>query len=147
MAKLSKAQFAELTQFIFDGFSTPEIAFYFDLSLSTVKRIKEGVEEPNIRKAVLKMKAHYISQLRDTTGKNFARIAWFLERRYPKEFARPEVQLSMSEHLTTNNTLIVSAEVAEAILKRSKAITTEIDTLLDAKRPPASEASEPSDAA
>jgi len=133
----------KLAQFFFDGFSLNDIAFYFDVSVPFIRQIQAGDEIPSIRRATLDMKMNYIAMIRDGSQRHWSRIAWFLERRWPKEFARPEVQLSMSESITTNNTLVVSAEVAEALLKRSKAVTTEIDSLLDAKRPPASEASEP----
>jgi hypothetical protein len=133
--KWSKPELEKLAEFLFDGFNISDIAFYFDCSRELIRKIRDGEAIPEIRKAVIDRKAFYIAEIRDSENKRFARIAWFLERRWPKEFARPEVQLSLSEQHTTNNTLVVSAEVAEALLKRSKAINTEIDALLEAKRP------------
>jgi hypothetical protein len=131
----TEPQLRQLAQFFFDGFSNQDIAFYFDLSPTFIKDVRDGTRLPRIKKAVMEMKTRYIAMIRDGQSKGWARIAWFLERRWPKEFARPEVQLSLSESHTTNNTLVVSAEVAEALLKRSKAINQEVDALLQAKRP------------
>jgi hypothetical protein len=134
-AKLTPALLKSIEQFLFDGFDNDDIAFYHALDVKTVDHIRKGQNFPAIRRGVLAQKARYIALIRDGKGKGWARIAWFLERRYPREFARPDIQLSLAPTSITNNTLVVTAEVADAIISRSKRMTREVDTLLRQKRP------------
>jgi hypothetical protein len=56
--------------------------------------------------------------------------AWRLERSHPESFARPEVQLGVQVNQTTNNNvLVITAEVAEGLQKRAKAIETELEAV------------------
>lgn len=58
-------------------------------------------------------------------------IAWRLERSMPESFARPEIQLNQqfnSSQTTTNNVLVITAEVAEGLSRRVKAIDADIET-------------------
>jgi hypothetical protein len=133
--KLTPDVLKSIGQFFFDGFSDEDTAFFHGLNPHTVSQIRRGTHYSAVRKAVLRQKQRYISLIRDGKGKGWARIAWFLERRYPKEFSRPEIQLSLAAGTITNNTLVVTAEVADAIISRSKRMTKEVDALLAAKRP------------
>ena len=56
---------------------------------------------------------------------------WALERSNPSEFGRPEIQLNaqFNSSTTTNNTLIITAEVAEKLQARTKVIEKEMDEL------------------
>jgi hypothetical protein len=59
--------------------------------------------------------------------------AWRLERGFPDSFARPEIQLGVQVNQTTNNNvLVITAEVAEGLQKRVKAIDAEVDELMKA---------------
>jgi hypothetical protein len=62
-------------------------------------------------------------------------IAWSLERTWPEEFARPEVQFQINNtyapSVTTNqNVVILAPEVAKALVDRSQILEAEVDKLL-----------------
>jgi hypothetical protein len=61
-------------------------------------------------------------------------IAWRLERSHPESFARPEIQLNQINNSQTNvnATLVITAEVAEGLQKRAKAMDKELDELTKA---------------
>jgi hypothetical protein len=64
------------------------------------------------------------------TPNSWQPLAWMLERSHPESFARPEVQLGVQVNQTTNNNvLVISAEQAEGLQKRVKAIDAEVDEL------------------
>lgn len=133
--KITRQVLLSIANYLFDGFSNDDIAFFHDLNVKTVDRIRHGLECPEVRKATLARKAIYIAKIRDGKSKGWARIAWFLERRYPKEFARPEIQLTLGAQHVTNNTLVVSAEQADDLIKRSTRLNKEIDSLIATQRP------------
>jgi hypothetical protein len=60
--------------------------------------------------------------------------AWRLERGFPDSFARPEIQLGVqvNNQTTVNNTLVVTAEVADELERRAAPINREIDELIRA---------------
>jgi hypothetical protein len=76
-----------------------------------------------------------IAQGTKNSAPNWQAIAWSLERSFPNEFARPEVQLGVqiNNQQTVNNTLVISVEDAERLEKRAKKQTAEIDALLEAR--------------
>jgi hypothetical protein len=116
---------------IFDGLTDEETALLAGISSKTITRIRQGDECPSIKVATLERKRHYIRLIRDSNegGNHWQRIAWFLERRYPKEFAKPEVQLQITDASTTNNTIVITAEQAQGLRSRSSAIESELATL------------------
>jgi hypothetical protein len=58
---------------------------------------------------------------RDTPN-SWQPLAWMLERSHPESFARPEVQLGVqiNNQTNVNNTLVITAEVAEKLERRNK---------------------------
>jgi hypothetical protein len=66
---------------------------------------------------------------------SWSALAWALERGFPSEFGRPEVQLNAQFNSTTttnHNNLTISVEQAEALTKRSRQIDAEIDKSTEA---------------
>jgi hypothetical protein len=62
-------------------------------------------------------------------------VAWQLERSFPSEFSRPEIQLGVQiNNQTVNQTLVVTAEVAGTISSRVKDVDAKIERLLKDKR-------------
>ena len=60
--------------------------------------------------------------------------AWMLERKYPGQLSKPEVQLSLSTGASvTNNTLVITAEQAQGLQIRNASI----DEALSKLSPPA----------
>ena len=119
----------------FDGLTDVETAALCDISQKTIQRARAGQFCPAIKKAEFGRKQFYIRKLRDGKRPDWPRIAWFLERRYPTEFSKPEVQLQINTtNQTVNNTLIVTAEVAHGISSRVKDVDAKIERLLKDKR-------------
>ena len=66
----------------------------------------------------------------------WTRIAWYLERMYPTQFCKPEVQLADHNNTlnqTVNNTLVVTAEVAGAMADRVRPIEARVEKLFKNK--------------
>lgn len=131
---------------IFDGLTDEETALLAGVSVKRIERMRAGDECPEIKKATIQRKRHYIALIRDGDDRTnrWQRIAWFLERRYPTEFSKPEVQLSLGNASVTNNTLVITAEAAQALQRRASTVDAEVEQLVKAKsKDYASDASEP----
>jgi hypothetical protein len=135
LVKLTPQLINAIAGMLFDGFSDDDIAFFHGLSTATISRLRLGTECQAVRRGVISRKQLMIAKIRDGRMKGWQRIAWFLERRYPKEFARADIQLTLGMGSITNNTLVVTAEVGAELAKRAKESNKEIDALLAAKRP------------
>lgn len=100
----------------------------------TIRRMRQGGFCPEIKKAEMERELKYRMKL--WTSKTLpAGICFMLERKYPTQFAKPEVQLQINTtNQTVNNTLIVTAEVAHGISSRVKDVDAKIERLLKDKR-------------
>lgn len=116
------------------GFTDEETATLAGIDQRTIRRYRAGESCPQIKKAEAARKAEYIRRITEGTRPDWARWAWFLERRFPLQFAKPEIQLSVNTQVT-NNSLIVSAEVAGEIVSRSKAVKAKVVELFKERRP------------
>jgi hypothetical protein len=126
----------QIADCFFDGLTDEETAALCDINQKTIQRARRGEFCPAIKKAEFGRKQFYIRKLRDGKRPDWPRIAWFLERRYPTEFAKPEVQLQINTtNQTVNNTLIITAEAAQGISTRVKEADIKIEKLLKDKRP------------
>ena len=137
--KLTPAVQKLMADCFFDGLTDEETAALCEVSRKTISRARAGQFCPAIKKAEFGRKQFYIRKLRDGKRADWPRIAWFLERRYPTEFSKPEVQLQITSNTlnqTVNNTLIVTAEVAHGINSRVKDVDAKIERLLKDKRGP-----------
>jgi hypothetical protein len=125
----------QIADCFFDGLTDAETAALCNISYKTIQRMRAGQYCPTIKKAEFGRKQFYIRKLRDGKRPDWPRIAWFLERRYPTEFAKPEIQLAINTtNQTVNNTLIITAEVAHGISSRVKEVDAKIERLLKDKR-------------
>ena len=89
-----------------------------------------------LKKAEAARKRHYIKELRDGKRHDWTRIAWWLERRYPLEFSRPEVAHVIRQSLVQNNTVnnfVISSELAEQLAQRSGKVDETIKRLFEGK--------------
>ena len=132
VTKFSTLQLLKIAKMLYNGFQDDELAFYFNCESQAIKAIRLGHQNPEVRRAVYEYKNKDIEKIKAGHGK-LSGLIWFLERRWPRQFARPDVQLSLSAGPTTNNTLVVSAEVAEALVSKSKQVNFEIDSLINQK--------------
>ena len=133
--KVTPAVIAQIAQNFLYGFSDEDTAELVGLDRKTIQRMRTGTLCPAIKKAEHARKAEYINRITEGTRPDWARWAWFLERRFPLQFSKPEIQLAVNTtNQTVNNTLIVTAEVAHGISSRVKEADTKIEKLLKDKR-------------
>ena len=125
----------QIAECFFDGLTDHETAVLCEVNERTIQRARAGQFCRAIKKAEFARKQFYVKKLRDGKRADWPRIAWFLERRYPTEFAKPEIQLAINTtNQTVNNTLVVVAEVAKEIHGRVKEADAKIERLLKDKR-------------
>lgn len=132
--KLTPAVQNQIAELFFLAFSDQQVADFIGVHERTIRRYRAGELCPAIKKAEIAREMPYRKRIWDGTG-NWCGIAWMLERKYPTQFAKPEIQLAVntSSHIT-HNTLIVTAEVAREIGDRAKAAEAKFDRLLKDKR-------------
>ena len=134
-SKFTPALQKTIADCFFDGLTDHETAILCEVNERTIRRARAGEFCPAIKRAEFSRKQFYIKKLRDGKRPDWPRIAWFLERRYPTEFSKPEIQLAINTtNQTVNNTLIVTAEVAHGISARVKDVDAKIERLLKDKR-------------
>jgi hypothetical protein len=98
----------------------------------TIRRMRAGEFCPEIKKSEIERELKY--RLKVWNSKYLpAGICWFLERKYPTQFAKPEVQLQINTGNVTNNTLIVTAEVAGQMGNRVKEADAKVSELFKRK--------------
>jgi hypothetical protein len=131
---ITKAVERKIAECFFDGLTDEETALLCDISAKTIQRARHGSFCPGIKKIELTRKRFYLEKIRDGDNRDWPRIAWWLERRWPNEFAKPEIQLAINTtNQTVNNTLVVTAEVAGPINSRVRDVDAKIERLLKDK--------------
>jgi hypothetical protein len=104
------------------------------ISAKSIQRMRRGELCPEIKTWEMQRELAY--RLKIWNAKGFWQgAAWFLERKYPTQFAKPEIQLQINNNnQTVNNTLVVTAEVAGTISSRVREVDAKIERLLKDKR-------------
>jgi hypothetical protein len=133
---LTPAVIKKVADCFFDGLSNEETALLCEIDERTIRRARAGGFCPEIKKAEVGRKLFYIRKLRDGKRQDWTRIAWWMERRWPQEFAKPEVLMQVSNNTLNqvNNTLIITAEVASTISKRRKEVESKVEKLYKDRR-------------
>jgi hypothetical protein len=119
-----------------NGLSDEEAALYTNISRKTISRMRAGEYCPAIKKATLDRRMFYVKKLRDGKRQDWTRIAWYLERLFPTQFCKPEVALAVTNNTlnqTTNQVLIIQAEVAGKINSRVRDSDSRVEKLLKAR--------------
>jgi hypothetical protein len=132
--KLTPSVQKEIAELFFLAFTDEQVALYVGINEKTIRRARLGEFCPAIKKAEIAREMKYRQKVWDGVG-NWCGVSWFLERKYPTQFAKPEIQLAINTtNQTVNNTLIVTAEVAHGISSRVKEADAKIERLLKDKR-------------
>jgi len=99
-------------------------------------RRKDPIFAKQVEEAAGKTALRLLKKIEANADENFSAAAWILERRFPGDFSRPEIQLQINNttNQTTNNMLVVSAEVADAIESRMKSAGAKIAQLFASRR-------------
>ena len=83
-----------------------------------------------IEKAAATTALRMLKKIEAHGEENFASLAWILERRFPESFSRPEIQLGIQvNNQVTNNTILITAEVAENLSRRNALINKDLDEI------------------
>lgn len=131
---LSPVLINRIARYLFNGFDDFEVSVLTGLGVNTIKELRGGKSDTRVKYQFLILKNAAIERVIKGRGK-LSGLMWFLERRWPRQYARADVQLTLASGTTTNNTLIVSAEVAESLVARSKTVIEDIDQLIRDKNP------------
>jgi hypothetical protein len=131
--KLTPKAIAQIAEAFLYGLSDQETALLADIDVRTIERARRGTFCREIKRAEIARKQLYIRRITEGKRPDWARWAWFLERRFPREFAKPEIQLSVNSNVI-NNTLIVTAEVAHQMADRVKEADAKVTELFKRKK-------------
>jgi hypothetical protein len=127
--KLTRELLEKVAQCFSDGFTNEETGLLCGISEQTIcawRRLQP------VRKAELLRKRFYIHEILNGTRKDWCRIAWWLERRWPLEFSRPEVAHAIRVSNQTTNVvqnLVISSELAKELTHRSASVQTQVKKL------------------
>ena len=127
--KMTPELVEKVAECILYGFNYEETALLCDLSPKTLRNWRNIAV---IQKAISQQKRSLIDKVIHGTRPDWARLCWFLERRWPLEFSRPEVAHAIRvSNQTTNvtNNLVISSEIAKELTARSKSVRAEVEKL------------------
>ena len=134
--KVTPALVSQISEAFLYGFTDQEVATLVDINEKTIRRMRLGNFCPEIKRAEIARKNLYIRRITEGKRPDWARWAWFLERRFPLQFSKPEIQLNVNnDNRQIHQTLVIQAEVAGQINDRVKSTRSKITQLLKEKRP------------
>jgi hypothetical protein len=130
---LTQALINEIAELFLLAFDDSQVALIVGISSKTIQRYRRGEMCPAIKIAELKREAAYRKKIWAAKG-FWQGAAWFLERKYPHQFAAPAIQMQFNSGSVTNNTLVITAEVASSISKRRKDVESKVEKLFKDRR-------------
>ena len=132
--KLTPALQAKIAHLLFLAFTDEQIATACGIGARSLYRYRaDGRLWQSIKRLEIEREAKYREKIWDAKG-FWQGAAWFLERKYPLQFAKPEIQLGVN--LTTNNLtqITISAPQAEKIAKRIREVDAKVEAFLEKKK-------------
>ena len=134
--QLNPKTLKKMAEALFLAYTAEQAAYIGGISLSTLKRIRDTPLWAEIERQAAVLEKPYREKI--YKGLNgWQGAAWMLERKYPGQLSRPEIQLQLNASTnTTNNVLTITTEQA-ADLKARNAV---LDEALSKLSPPASRA-------
>jgi hypothetical protein len=123
-----------IAQYFLLAFTDEQIAQLVGIASKTIQRARGGIFCPAIRKMELRREAVY--RRRIWNGKGYWQgAAWFLERKYPTQFAKPEIQLQINNTIgpQTTNVVILAPAAARKLNDRSQTLEAEVEHLVAGK--------------
>jgi hypothetical protein len=131
--KITPAVQKTIAELFFLAFTDDQVALFTGVNIRTIARARAGGFCLAIKRGELARERAYRQKIWDGR-EGWQGAAWFFERKYPTQFAKPEIQLAINTtNQTVNNTLIVTAEVAHGISSRVKDVDAKIERLLKDK--------------
>jgi hypothetical protein len=135
VVKMTPAMIEKIAELFWLAFTDQQVADFVGINEKTIRRYRAGNQCPAIKKASLAREIPYRKKIWDS-GSNWCGAAWFLERKYPEQFAKPEVQLNW--HNTVNNnalTINLTSQEFKAIEQEAKPVREAIEGMFKVYRP------------
>jgi hypothetical protein len=125
------------------AFTDEQTAAYCGICTRTIERLRAGKLggfSRAVKIAELQRELKYRKKIWDARG-FWQGAAWFLERKYPGQFSKPEVQLQLNQTLNSgpNNLIILGPERAKVLATRQEEIRKNTLQLLDQRNGPKSD--------
>jgi hypothetical protein len=120
------------------AFTDAQTAEYCSIDQKTIQRIRRDDRFcPAVKKAELAREMHYRRKIWDGVG-YWQGAAWFLERKYPTQFSKPEVQLQVTNQIGPqfNNVTILAPRIARELQAREVVLDAEVTELLGSDQSP-----------
>jgi hypothetical protein len=133
--KLTPVMIAKIAELFWLAFTDQQVAEFVGVHERTIRRYRAGELCPQIKREALALEMPYRKRIWDGTG-NWCGAAWMLERKYPTQFAKPEIQLSFSNSYTQNNLSIsITSAEAKALEKEANPIRDAVSSMFQRYRP------------
>jgi len=109
---LTLAKQDRIAELIWLAYTDDQIACMVGIEKRTIARARSGDLYPRIKKSALEYEEPHRRKFWE--GQYLpAGVCWMLERRYPSQFAKPEIQLSLNNNHFTQNNLQINITRAE----------------------------------
>ena len=131
--KLTPAKIAEVADCFLLAFTDEQTATLCGIASKTIQRFRRGELCPDIKKAELKREAAYRRKVWDSRIIP-AGICWMLERKYPQQFSKPEVQLGINLSTTNLTQITITAPQAEKVAKRIREVDAKVEAFLEKRK-------------
>jgi hypothetical protein len=133
--KLTPALKTQIARCFWLAFTDQQTALMCGINEKTIRRMRSGGLCPEIKRAELEREAKYREKL--WTSKTLpAGICFMLERKYPTQFAKPEIQLSFQSNYTQNNLSIhITSSEAKQIEAEAAPIRDSVKKMFAQYRP------------
>lgn len=138
--QLSVKTLTAIAEALFLAFTEEQAATLGGISKRTLARIKNSEVWQEIEQKRLSFEKPYRQKVWQGQP-GWQGAAWMLERQYASQLSKPELQLAVNS-TTTNNTLVITAEAAQALQARASIIDAQVEKIVASKQAnPASQAS------
>lgn len=133
--KLTPAVQKKIAECFFLAFNDEQTALVCGISTRTIERARHGEFCRAIKVAEMAKEAAYRQKIW-RGSKGWQGAAWFLERKYPTQFSRPEVQLNLGIVNNHNQlSITLTGSEARAIEDKAQASRQRVEDMLSRYRP------------
>jgi len=132
---LTPAKIERVARLIWLAYTDKQIGIMTGVSYKTIAKARTGDMFPRIAQRALEFEEPYREKM---WAEGFqGGIAWMLERRYPSQFAKPEVQLTFKQNNYTQNNLQINITRAEmkAIEAEASPVRNKVKEMFASYRP------------
>ena len=133
--KLTPALIPKIGEMLFLAFTDAQIAFYLGVTEKTFISWRKLELFARAKRLEIELEIPFRQKIWAAKG-YWQGAAWFLERKYPTQFAKPEIQLSLNNSFTQNNlSITISGDEAKAIEADANPVRASVKAMFDKYRP------------